>query len=108
MWLAKQGARDGQSLLLSAGDLHSHFADDRVEPAVRALQQVLRCCLVQHSETLGVRGGGTNEQKVLTDGAREQLRILGDEPDPLAEAVEIHSRALDAVVEDLPFFRRVE
>ena len=43
----------------------------------------------QHLEALRVGRVGAHEEQVLADRAGEQLRVLGDEPDALAQAVEV-------------------
>src|SRR6185295_5306649 len=49
-----------------------------------------------------------DEQQVLADRAREELRVLGDEADLRAQLVEIERPAGLAVVEDLAAPGRVE
>ena len=84
--MAKERAGDRQPLLLAAGDLHSAFADDRVEALVGALEKIVRRGAMEHVEALGVGGVGANEQQVLADRAGEELRVLRHEADALAEA----------------------
>ena len=106
--MAQQRARDRQPLLLAARDLHAAFADHRVEAPVGARQQAVARRLAQHVEALGVGRRRVHEQQVLADRAGEELRVLGDEADPLAQRVEIDLVAGDAVVEDPPGLRAVE
>ena len=61
-------------------------------PLVGARQQVVAGGLAQHVEALGIGGAGIDEEQVLADGAREQLRVLGDEADARAQAVEVDRR----------------
>ena len=56
----------------------------------------------QHLQALGVGGVRPHEEQVLADGAREELRVLGDEADALAQLVEVHPSCRLAVVEDAP------
>src|SRR5205823_1762006 len=99
---------DRQPLLFTAGYFHSALADDRVQALVRAGQQALAGRLVEHVQAFDVRRLWINEQQVLADRAREQLRVLRDEPNALTEHIEIDSLAGDAVVEDASRSRRVQ
>jgi hypothetical protein len=104
----QQGAGDRQPLLFAAGDLDPAFADDRVEPVRGAREQAVAGGLAQDLEALRVRRRRVREQQVLADGAGEQLRILGDEPDLRAQRVEVDLVARDAVVENLSRRRVIE
>ena len=88
--MAQQRAGDRQALLLAAGDLHAALADHRVEPLVGAREQGVARRLAQHVEALARRWRrGLHEEQVLADRAGEELRVLRDEADALAEAVEV-------------------
>ena len=50
------------------------------------LSQAALCSTSRHSRVGGV---GPHEEQVLADGAREELRVLGDEADALAQLVEV-------------------
>ena len=91
--MPQQGAGNGKPLFFSAGNLHAAFADQRVQALVGALQQAMRGGLVEHIHTFFVGRGGIHKQQVLADGSREELGVLGDEPDLLAQGVEIYASA---------------
>ncbi len=90
---AQQRPGDRQPLLLAARDLDAALADHRVEPAVGARQQAVAGRLLQHLEALRVGGVRVDEQQVLADRAREELRVLGDEADLRAQLVQVDLRA---------------
>src|SRR2546425_12885053 len=96
----QQGARDRQALLLASRDLDAAFADDRVEATGRPREQIVAGRLPQHLEALGIGRRRVHEQQVLANRAREQLRVLRNEPDPLANALEIDLGAGNPVVEN--------
>ena len=99
---AQQRARDRQPLLLAARHLHAAFADHRVEARVGArASRLSHAALLQHVEALGVGRRRVHEQQVLADRAGEQLRVLRDEADPLAQPSRSISSLGDAVVENL-------
>ena len=100
--MPQQGPRDRQPLLFAARHLDAAFADDRVEATVRAREQVVARRFPQHVEALGVRGGGVHEQQVLANRSGKELRVLRDESDPRAQAVEVDVGAGNAVVDDAP------
>ena len=97
---AQQRARDRQALLLAPRDLHPALADERVEAAVGPRQQALAGGALEHLQALGVGRAGLHEEQVLADRAREELRLLGDEADLLAQALEVDPVVGLAVVED--------
>ena len=61
-------------------------------PRSRARQQAVAGRLAQHVEALGVGRRRVHEQQVLADRAGEELRVLRDEADPLAQLVEVDRR----------------
>ena len=77
-------------------------------PRSRARQQAVARRLAQHVEALGVGRRRVHEQQVLANRAGEELRVLGDEADPLAQRVEVDVVAGDAVVEDPPGLRLIQ
>ena len=105
---AQQRAGDGEPLLLAARHLDAALADDGVESLLRARQQTVAGRLVQHLEALRVGGGGTHEQQIFADRSGKQLRVLRDEPDALAQPIEIDVRARLSVVENPARLRRVQ
>src|SRR5262245_21726832 len=99
----KESASDRQALLLSAGDFDTTLADHRIQPPLRARQQAVTGRLVQHLQTLVVGRPGVHKEQVLADSAGEQLRVLRDESDPLAQLVQIDLVSRVAVVKDVAF-----
>ena len=106
--MAQQRARDGEALLLAAGDLHAAFADTVSSPRSARASRLCADGLPQDVEALLVGRVGPHEEQVLADGAGEQLRVLGDEADALAEAVDVDLVLRRAVVVDVPGLRPVE
>src|SRR4029453_11728153 len=90
--------RDREPLLLTARDFHPALADHRVEPAIGPLEQPMRRRAAQHVEALGIARVRLHEREVLANRSGEELRVLRDEADPLAELVEVHLAAVSAVV----------
>src|SRR5579863_4300710 len=106
--MAQQRARDRQTLLLASGDFHAPLADQSVETTVGACKQTVDRGLLEDLHALGIGGAGVDEQQILADGAGEELSVLRDEADLLAEQVEIDAIGWDAVIENRTGFRRVE
>ena len=104
----QQRAGDREALTLAAGHLHPAFADHRVEAPVRARQQAVARRLRQRGQALRVGGLRPDEAQVLADRPGEQLRVLRDEPDPLAQAVEVHRVVRVPVVENPAVLRAVQ
>ena len=105
---AEQGAGDAEALLFAARYLHAAFADDGIQALGRAGQQRGGRRLVQSAQAFFVGGIGRHEAQVFADGAGEQLRVLGHEPDLLTQLVQVDFGAGDAVVENLAGQGRVE
>src|SRR5260221_3634006 len=105
---AKQRARNGETLLLAAGDLHSSLADDGVEPLLRTAEERLRGGTTPYVEALRVRRARPHEQEVLANGAAEELRVLRHEADRLPEAVQVHPFVRHLVVENGTVARAIE
>ena len=58
-------------------------------PLLGARQERLAGRALEHVQALRVARVGADEQQVLADRAREQLRVLGHEADPLAQPLEV-------------------
>ena len=61
-----------------------------------------------HAETLLVRRIGTREEKIFANRAAEEMRVLRDEADALAEAIEVDALGRRAVVENAAVARAIE
>src|SRR5262245_34286648 len=96
---AEQGARDGQALFLSAGNLHSAFADHRVETTIGAAEQAVGRSLPKNGKTFIICRVRSDEEEIFSNRTGEQLRVLRYETDALPESIEVEPRALDAVVQ---------
>ena len=103
---AEQRAGDREALPLAAGHLHAALADHGVETLVGAGEQAVAA---PASARPGIprRWRRADEEQVLADRAGEELRVLGDEADALAEAVEIDVSLVMSVVEDAAGLRLV-
>src|SRR5438067_10048424 len=108
MRTSKKRARNRQSLLFSAGDFHSAFANHGVESAITSGEQRIRSCFVHHLEAFDVGCTRTHEKEILANRSREQLRVLRDESDSLTQTIEIDNVARVSVVENLSLLRRIQ
>ena len=104
----QQRPRDGQALALAARDLDSALADHGVQAARRPRQQRLAGGLAEHLEDLVVCCVRTHEEQVLADGPGEELGVLRDQAQALAQPVEVDDVLGMAVVEDLPGLRMIQ
>src|ERR1035438_9655980 len=78
------------------------LADHRVQAAIGAPQQALHGGLLENLQALLVGGLGPHEAQVFADRAGEQLGVLGDEADALAQAVNGDFVLGNAVIVDVP------
>src|SRR5688500_1607241 len=108
MWAPEKSAGDRETLLLSTRYFHASFADHSVQALVRPRKQRVSRGLVQHIQALLVGRAWIDEEKVLSDRAGEELSILGNEPDTLAQGVEIHRVARQPVIKNPPALRRIQ
>src|ERR1044071_6443597 len=108
MRLTQQRTRDRKPLLFAARDLHSAFADHGIEPTISTLQECMCGRAMQHVQTFLVRRVRLYELEILTDGPREELRVLRHKADALTELIEIDVHRVNAVVQHLPLLWRIE
>src|SRR6266550_7390456 len=108
MRIAKQRAGDREPLLLTARNLDAPLADKRIETFVGSSPEGVRRRLVEDVEALLIGGVRVHEFQILANRSREELRILGDETDTLAQPVEIDLGAIYSIVENLPLFGLIE
>src|SRR5205085_10808695 len=106
--ISQKRTRDGQPLLLAARHLHAALANDGVEPTIGPRQQAASGRTLQHAHALLVRRVGAHEEKILADGAGEELCVLRDKSHALAEPIEIDSRAGISVVKDAAMLRWIQ
>ncbi len=66
--LAQKRPRDGEPLLLAAGNFDAAFADHGIEAAVGARQQAFDGGLAEDIHAFRVGGVGTDEKQVLANG----------------------------------------
>src|SRR5688500_8178759 len=68
----------------------------------------MRCRLVQHIHALLIGRVGVHELEILPDRSGEELRVLRDESDALAQPLEVDGGARHSVVKDLTLFWLIE
>src|SRR5437870_2247871 len=83
--IPEQRAGDREALLFSARYFHATLANQGIEAAIGTQKQALHGSLPQHVQALLIGRMRLDEEQVLADRSREQLRILGHESDPLAQ-----------------------
>src|SRR5688500_11650420 len=108
MWAPEKSAGDRETLLLSTRYFHASFTDHRVQALVRPRKQRVSRGLVQHIQALLIGRAWIDVEKVLSDRAGEELSILRNEADALAQGVEIHRIARQPVVKNPPALRRIQ
>src|SRR5574342_689315 len=85
MWIGQEGARQGQTLALSAGERDTAFADHGLVTLVKGLDELMRLGrLCRRSDHLGACAR-LPKSDVLADGTREQEDILLDHRDLRAQ-----------------------
>src|SRR5471030_2903706 len=104
----RSSARDGEPLLLASRDLHAALADDGVEAAGGALEQVLHGGLLDHLQAFFVGGIRPHEAQVLANGPGKELRILRHETDALTQTVDGDLVFRNSVVVNAARLRPVE
>ena len=77
----EQHARNGQALLLAAGELVASLANHGVQPQGQFADAVQDGCSTARSLHLGHRRVGLCVQQVFADGRVEEVGLLGDKPD---------------------------
>src|SRR3990170_2797090 len=108
MRVAQECARDREPLLLPAGHLDPAFSDHRIQSLVRSREQGVRGRLVEHVEALLVGRPRIHEEQIFPDRSGKELRVLCDEADALAQAVEVDRVAREAIVQYAAGPRRIE
>src|SRR6478736_10324397 len=108
MRTAEQRTGDREALTLAARHLDPALADDCIEPPVRAREQAVARGFLQRGQALGVCGLWPDEAQVLSDRPGKQLRVLRDEADALAHAVEVHRVVGVPVVENPAVLRAIQ
>ena len=100
--ILQDGARDGDALLLPAGELHAALADERRVALGEARDEVVGVGGAGGGLDLGVGRGALSVADVLGDRAREEHRLLRDDADLTAQPLRIEIAQVAAVEEDAP------
>ena len=97
--LAHEGPRDREALALAARHVRAALRDRRVEPAGHRRDEVARLRDLERLPQLVVGGVGVAVAQVAGDGAGEQVRLLGHEPDAAPQQLGLEVAHVDAVDE---------
>src|SRR5439155_24328937 len=106
--IPEQRAGDREALLFSARYFHATLANQGIEAAIGTQKQALHGSLPQHVQALLVSRVRLDDEQVLADRSREQLRILGHESDPLAQMLDLHLVFRGPVVIDVTGLRPIQ
>src|SRR5690606_1872115 len=96
----EEEARDGEALALPAGQAIAALADDGVEPVREAPDEGVEAGAAQDVPQLLLGGLGPGEQEVLADRLVEQVAVLRDHAEGLADALEGQVAHVDAAEPD--------
>src|SRR5882762_2446863 len=105
---AQERASNRKPLLLPTGDFYPALTNNGIQPLVRSRKKTLARRLFQHGHALLVRGTGIHEEEILSDRAREELRVLSDQANALAQPVEIDLFNREPVITNIAALRPVE
>ena len=106
--LQQQRARDGETLLLSAGKSDARLAENRVVALRQGRHEIVRGGDARRLFDLLARGIGMAERDVCRDGRAEQKALLKNEADVAAQLIEIEIAGVHTVDEHAPGGRIVE
>ena len=106
--VGEDGAGDGETLTLAAGELDAALADDGVVLLGEALGELVYAGDAAGFHELLFGGVGTAEEDVFADGAVEEEGLLQDDAELLAITAEADGGEVDAVDQDLAAGRGVE
>ncbi len=99
-WVAQDGARDGQALLLTPREFHAALADLRIVAILLLDDEVVRIRCLRRFKQLLVCGLRSAIAQVVADRAREEERLLKDDPDLAAQRVKGHVPQIIPVDQD--------
>ena len=100
--------RNGQALLLAAGQFHPPLADDRVHAVGHVGDGFLQASTVRGVDDVGFGSAEAAIGDVVADGAREQEHVLLDNADLATQRGQRHRADVDAVDGDTAAFHVVE
>ena len=100
--LAHQRTGNGQSLALTAGEVHASLLHRRIQLPFLILHHFPGLGGFQRRPQLVVGGIGIAPAQVLPDGALEQHRFLGNQPHGLAQGLRIIAVYLHPIQQHLP------
>ena len=95
-WLGQQQAGDRQALPFTAGQSVAALADDRVEAVGERAHEVGQPGLLERGPQLGVGGVRRGVAQVGPDRVVEQVPVLGDDADRVADRLERQVAHVDA------------
>src|SRR2546430_12354540 len=75
-WIGQNGARDGDTLLLSTGELYAAFANDGVVFFLEAFGEFVHASNAASFQNFGVGRFGLGERRIVPNRSVEQERIL--------------------------------
>src|SRR5581483_4691383 len=102
------GARDGDALLLAAGEAVAALADDRVVAVGEAADEVVDVGGAGSARDLVIAGIGLGVADVVADRGVEQVGLLRDDADRAVQRLERELADVVAIDADAAFGRVVE
>ena len=104
--IAQDGSRDGQPLLLAAGEAMPARSHDRVQPVGQGRHQVGDLSGGQGLPQFGLSRGFLGQQQVVADRGMHQIGLLRDHPDDGGQGLGRQVPQVDTVDRD-PSDRRI-